>query len=336
MMTVLGFPQRFMDLIMDCVSTVSYSILIHGSPFGKITPMRGIHQGDPLSPYLFLLVAEGFSALLRKAEKDKGGTRRPNSKVWQIECGIEFKVGKERFFLGLRADVGVNPSILWRSFLWGRAVLEKGLRWRVGTVCFREITRKMLYLYKRSPIINISSFINFHHRPPPPSSPCSNLHRRLQAAPPLPSLNPAIPRDHISPNTGVVFAATSLLRCSLTPRRRRLRRHSYIRAQPLAPPQGIDHFCPKSSSSLPFRPGRDPPSALKSAANSPAISSSLPSLRRHFHGPVPTAQAAPNSLFPISSVPSTQPDGVAFNCPPPSRPLSRSSLQGRKIESNGN
>lgn len=70
-MTVLGFPQRFMDLIMDCVSTVSYSILIHGSPFGKITPMRGIHQGDPLSPYLFLLVAEGFSALLRKAEKDK-------------------------------------------------------------------------------------------------------------------------------------------------------------------------------------------------------------------------------------------------------------------------
>ncbi|KAK9905261.1 hypothetical protein M0R45_000372 [Rubus argutus] len=74
MMTVLGFPQRFMNLIMDCVSTVSYSILIHGSPFGKITPTRGIRQGDPLSPLspsLFLLVAEGFSALLRKAEKDK-------------------------------------------------------------------------------------------------------------------------------------------------------------------------------------------------------------------------------------------------------------------------
>lgn len=70
MMEIMGFPARFVDLIMNCVSTVSYSVLIQGKPFGRITPTRGIRQGDPISPYLFLLVAEGFSSLLRKAQRD--------------------------------------------------------------------------------------------------------------------------------------------------------------------------------------------------------------------------------------------------------------------------
>ena len=53
---------------MTCVSTSSYSIHINGKAFGNITPSRGLRQGDPLSPYLFLLCAEGFTALLAKAE----------------------------------------------------------------------------------------------------------------------------------------------------------------------------------------------------------------------------------------------------------------------------
>ena len=52
---------------METVCTASYSVLINGEPRGFINPSRGIKQGDPLSLYLFLLCAEGLSALLRKA-----------------------------------------------------------------------------------------------------------------------------------------------------------------------------------------------------------------------------------------------------------------------------
>ena len=71
MLSFMGFPSRFIELIMDCVETVSYSVLLQGSPFGMIRPQCGIRQGDPISPYLFLIVAEGFSSLLRYAERSK-------------------------------------------------------------------------------------------------------------------------------------------------------------------------------------------------------------------------------------------------------------------------
>lgn len=51
-------------MIMFCVRSVSYSIKINGEPRGYINPSRGICQGDPLSPYLFLLRAEGLTAFL--------------------------------------------------------------------------------------------------------------------------------------------------------------------------------------------------------------------------------------------------------------------------------
>ena len=59
-----------MDKVMSCVSTPSFSIRINGKAYGNITPFRGIRQGDPLSPYLFLICAEGFTSLLAKAEME--------------------------------------------------------------------------------------------------------------------------------------------------------------------------------------------------------------------------------------------------------------------------
>lgn len=70
MMLKLGFNQEWTQLIMKCITFVTYRIRVDGELIEVIQPERGLQQGDPLSPYLFLLCAEGFSALIRKAEEE--------------------------------------------------------------------------------------------------------------------------------------------------------------------------------------------------------------------------------------------------------------------------
>ena len=68
-MEKLGFHERWISIVMTCVSSVTYAIRLNDQPCGMITPTHDLRQGDPLSPYLFLLCAKGLSALLHKATK---------------------------------------------------------------------------------------------------------------------------------------------------------------------------------------------------------------------------------------------------------------------------
>lgn len=63
-MSRMGFDALWIDLIMRCISSVSYSILINGAIGERFYPSRGLRQGDPLSPFLFLICNEGLSTLM--------------------------------------------------------------------------------------------------------------------------------------------------------------------------------------------------------------------------------------------------------------------------------
>jgi hypothetical protein len=76
----MGFGERWIALVMMCVTSVKYSIIVNGNPCGLITPSRGIRQGDPISFYLFLLCAEALSALIVKANMDGRLKGVPTSK----------------------------------------------------------------------------------------------------------------------------------------------------------------------------------------------------------------------------------------------------------------
>ncbi|CAM8945290.1 unnamed protein product [Rhodiola kirilowii] len=58
----MGFARVWVDRIMKCVSTVSYQVRVNNSISSVIIPSRGLRQGDPLSPYLFLFCTEFLNA----------------------------------------------------------------------------------------------------------------------------------------------------------------------------------------------------------------------------------------------------------------------------------
>lgn len=67
-MKKMGLGDRLISLVVDAITTSRFAFIVNRIPQGEVVPSRGIHQGCPLSPYLFLLCAEGLSARIKMEE----------------------------------------------------------------------------------------------------------------------------------------------------------------------------------------------------------------------------------------------------------------------------
>ena len=66
-MNRMGFGTRWLSWIKWCISTASFSVLFNGSPTGFFPSSKGLRQGNPLSPYLFVIGMEALSCLINRA-----------------------------------------------------------------------------------------------------------------------------------------------------------------------------------------------------------------------------------------------------------------------------
>ncbi|CAL5392116.1 unnamed protein product [Camellia sinensis] len=67
MLSRFGFGDKWIAWIRECVTSARVSVLVNGSPIEEFCPQNGLRQGDPLSPFLFNIVAKGLNILLPRA-----------------------------------------------------------------------------------------------------------------------------------------------------------------------------------------------------------------------------------------------------------------------------
>lgn len=63
----MGFENKWTNWINFCISIVKFSLIINGNPKGFFQSQRGLRQGHPMSPFLFILAMEGLNSMIRKA-----------------------------------------------------------------------------------------------------------------------------------------------------------------------------------------------------------------------------------------------------------------------------
>ena len=136
-----GFEEVFVNWVLECASTVSFSILINGGKSNFFHPTKRLRQGDPLSPYLFILCQEVLARLIER-ECVSGNL-----------AGVKLNQGGPNFMNVMFADdLMLFSKASTRDSLTLNSCLEKYCEWS-GQLVNREKSRlmfsKMVSLHQR-------------------------------------------------------------------------------------------------------------------------------------------------------------------------------------------
>ncbi|KAK4381010.1 Retrovirus-related Pol polyprotein from type-2 retrotransposable element R2DM [Sesamum angolense] len=118
---MFGFPAVFIKWIEECVTSAHYSVVVNGGVHGFFVGARGLRQGDPMSPYLFVLVMEVLHMILQQLIKQDGEFRR--IKGWE---------GVQLYFAGrvqLIKSVLISFEVYWAmAFILPKGIIKEMIK----------------------------------------------------------------------------------------------------------------------------------------------------------------------------------------------------------------
>ncbi|KAA3479865.1 reverse transcriptase [Gossypium australe] len=144
-MRKMGFEPSWIESIMKCISTISYSVVLNRQVGSIFYPTRELRQGDPLSPFLFLICGEGLSSLMRLTQREENFKGVKASRRGPQISHLLFEDDCILFGEATKRGAGLLKRILWEyRNCSGQQEILKSLRFSL--VLIQETKKRELLL----------------------------------------------------------------------------------------------------------------------------------------------------------------------------------------------